>query len=215
MKLYRFYYLAFFFFCSVSLSAQQIRMSLDLQPYKEVRGFEPVDKSKNNSYAVVEQGDTIPMAYLTSIFVFPKEVFKSAREERYYWKLVRDVKLTYPLSKIVYSTLLETMDYVKTLPDEKSREKHLHQMENDLKKDYGPVLRKMTYSQGKILIKLIYRECNTSPYDLIKAYRGGLTAGIWQGVAKIFSTDLKTGYDPNDKDYMLERVVLKVEQGQL
>ena len=215
MKLKRFYFIGLCFFSLVCINAQQKTPSTGLQPFKEVRGFEPEKKPRNTTYSIVDQGDTIPMGYLTSVFVFPPETFKSAREERYYWKTVRDVKLVYPLSKIVYHTLLETMDYVETLPNEKAREKHLRQMENDLIKDYEPVLRKMSYSQGKILLKLIYRECNTSPYDLIRAYRGSFSAGFWQGVAKLFSTDLKSAYDPVKEDFMLERIVLKVEQGQL
>lgn len=129
--------------------------------------------------------------------------------------MVRDVKIAYSLSKIVYYTLLETMDYVETLPDEKSRVKHLRRMEKDIVKEYEPNIRKMTYNQGKILIKLIDRECNLSSYELIKAYRGSFTAGFWQGVAKLFRADLKSEYDGNYKDLMIERIIIRIEQGQL
>ncbi|MDD4922403.1 MAG: DUF4294 domain-containing protein [Bacteroidales bacterium] len=198
-----------------SIFAQQNPIAPVQKPYEEVRGMEPKNKPPHTTYAVVENGDTIPMSYLTSAFVFPKEMFKSQRDEKYYWKLVRDVKKVYPLSKVVYYTLLETMDYVKTIPDERTRQKHLRQMEKDLVKEYEPVLRQMTYSQGKILLKLINRECNSSPYDLIRAYRGSFAAFFWQGVAKIFREDLKSGYDPKAEDYTLERIVVKIEQGQL
>ncbi|MCX6307750.1 MAG: DUF4294 domain-containing protein, partial [Bacteroidia bacterium] len=114
-----------------------------------------------------------------------------------------------------YFTLLETMNYIETLPDPKDRERHLRRMEKDLVKEYEPVLRKMTFTQGKILLKLINRECNSSPYDLIKAYRGSFSASFWQGVGSLFHADLKSGYDPSTKDYTLERIVIKIEQGQL
>lgn len=214
MKRKRFYFLCFFSFCFACLQAQQNPNVLPQQPYKEVKGIEPKDK-QHKTYATIEHGDTIPMGYLTSIYVFPREKFDSERDERYYWKLVRDVKAVYPLSKIVYYTLSETMDYIQTLPDQKSRDKHLRKMENDLVKQYKPVLLKMSYSQGKILIKLIDRECKSSSYELIRAYRGSFSAGFWQVVARAFRIDLKAGYDPTGKDYMLERVVIKVEQGQL
>lgn len=175
----------------------------------------PQHKPKHTTYAVMEGKDTIPMGYLTSAYVFPKEMFRSERDEKYYWKLVNDIKKVYPLSKVVYYTLLETMDYLETIPDERTRAKHLRLMEKELVKEYEPVLRKMTYSQGKILLKLINRECNTSPYDLIKAYRGSFTAFFWQGVAKIFREDLKAGYDPYAEDFMIERIVIQIEQGQL
>lgn len=185
------------------------------QPYKEVRGAEPENKPRNTTFAEVIEGDTVPVAVLGSVYAFPKENFTTAAEERYYWKLVRDVKLVYPLSKIVYFTLRETMDYLETIPDPKEREKHLHRMEKDLIKEYEPVLRKMNFTQGKILLKLINRECNSTSYDLIKAYRGSFTAALWQGVARIFHNDLKSTYDPKDKDYAIERIVIKIEQGQL
>jgi hypothetical protein len=195
--------------------AQQNPILTQKQPYKEVRGVEPQKKPDKTTFAEVINGDTVPVAVLGSVFSFPKENFSSASEERYYWKLVRDVKIVYPLSRIVYFTLLETMNYIETLPDPKDRERHLRRMEKDLVKEYEPVLRKMTYTQGKILLKLINRECNSSPFDLIKAYRGSFTASFWQGVASLFHADLKSGYDPTSKDYTLERIVIKIEQGQL
>lgn len=215
MKLSRFYFLGLFSFCFAGLYAQQNPIAPVQKPYQEVRGMEPKDKPHHTTYAVIDKGDTIPMGYLTSAFVFPKEMFKTARDEKYYWKLVRDVKKVYPLSKVVYYTLLETMDYLQTIPDEKVRAKHLRQMEKELVKEYEPVLRKMTYSQGKILLKLINRECNSSPFELIRAYRGSFAATLWQGVARIFREDLKSGYDPQKEDYVLERIVVQIEQGQL
>jgi len=214
MKRKGFYLLCLFSFFIAEVNAQQNQVVRAQQPYKEVKGIEPKDQ-KHKTYATMDHGDTIPVGYLSSIYVYPREKFKSEKDERYYWKLVRDVKKVYPLSKIVYYTLSETMDYVATLPDQKSRDQHLKKMEHDLIKQYEPVLRKMTYSQGKILIKLIDRECKTSSYELIRAYRGSFSAGFWQGVGKLFHIDLKSEYDPVGEDYLLERVVIKVEQGQL
>jgi len=202
-------------FCFVSLFAQQNPITPVQKEYQEVRGMIPMNKSQFTTYAEIENGDTIPVSYLTSAFVFPKEMFRSQRDEKYYWRLVRDIKKVYPLSKVVYYTLLETMDYLETIPDERTRAKHLRHMEKDLVKEYEPVLKKMTYSQGKILLKLINRECNTSPYDLIRAYRGSFAATLWQGVAKIFREDLKSGYNPDAEDFMIERIVIQIEQGQL
>lgn len=207
--------LLFLLFMLPTARAQQNPIVAQKIPFKEVRGIVPEKKPDKTTFAEVINGDTVPVAVLGSVYSFPKENFSSASEERYYWKLVRDVKIVYPLSRIVYFTLLETMDYIQTLPDPKDRERHLRRMEKDLVKEYEPVLRKMTYTQGKILLKLINRECNSSPFELIKAYRGSFTASFWQGVASLFHADLKSGYDPTSKDYTLERIVIKIEQGQL
>ncbi len=167
--------------------------------------------------ARVESGDTILLVNLNPVYVYPGMVFKNKREERYYWRLVRDVKLCLPLAGIVSSTLIETAEYMETLPNDKAREKHLKQMQRDLIKDYEPTLRKMSYSQGKILLKLIVRECDSSPYDIIAAYMGYFAANFWQGVAKLFTADLKTDYKPADDqtDRLIERIAVMVEQGML
>jgi len=202
--------------CTFLTEAQNSKIIRPEQlPYKEVYGLLPDNLPPKTVFSVTEGKDTIPIAYLNTIFVLPGEKFNSRREENYYWKMVRDVKKVYPLSKIVYYTLLETMDYIETLPDSKSREKHLRRMEKDLVKEYEPMLRSMTYNQGKILLKLIDRECNVSSYDLIKAYRGSFSAAFWQGVARLFRTDLKSEYDPTSRDLMIERIIVRIDQGQL
>jgi hypothetical protein len=201
--------------CS-TLSAQNGNADLPKPSYLEVRGIPPANKPPKTTYAEVIGGDTVPVAMLGNVYSFPNETFRNTADEKYYWKLVRDVKIVYPLSRIVYLTLLETMKYLETIPDQKEKDKHLRKMERDLVKEYEPVLRKMSYNQGKILLKLINRECNTSSYELIKAYRGSFTASLWQGVAKLFHADLKAGYDPKTaEDHTIERIVIKIEQGQL
>jgi hypothetical protein len=184
-------------------------------PYMEVFGIIPYGTTRGTVYTEILNGDTIPLILLKTVYVFPPENFRNKKEEKYYWKLVRDIKVAYPLSKIVFYTLLETMDYMESLPDEKSRQKHLRRMEKDLVKEYEKTIRKMTYNQGKILIKLIDRECNVSSYELIRAYRGSFTAGLWQGVAKLFKANLKDQYDEGYKDLLIERIIIKIEQGQL
>ena len=209
------YFLFFSLTIIQTVNAQKVVKSDGRLPYMEVYGIIPYGTTRGTVYTEILNGDTIPLICLKTVYVFPKEQFKNKREEKYYWKLVRDIKVAYPLSKIVFYTLLETMDYMETLPDDKTKQKHLRRMEKDLVKEYEPTIRKMTYNQGKILIKLIDRECNFSSYELIKAYRGSFTAGIWQGVAKLFRSDLKAEYDADYKDLLIERIIIKIEQGQL
>jgi hypothetical protein len=163
----------------------------------------------------VEGGDTIAIVRLPEVLVFPELRFKSEKERRQYDKLVRDVKKTLPYAKLVYATLIETYEYIETLPDDKSRETHLKRMEKELFREYKPELKKLTLSQGKLLIKLVDRECNQTSYHLVAAYLGRFRAGFWNLFAGMFGASLKSEYDPNGKDALTERVVLLVEHGQI
>lgn len=164
-------------------------------------------------YFVVTGNDSIPLFKLTPVFVYGKYRFKSHKEEIAYNKLIRDVKKTLPYAKLVYNTLIETYEYMQTLPDDKSRDRHLKRMEKELFKEYKPELKKLTFSQGKLLIKLIDRECNQSSYNLLKAYLGSFRAGFWNIFAGLFGANLKTDYKPESEDKQVEIVVRMVEQG--
>lgn len=163
--------------------------------------------------AYMDGKDTIAIVNLQEVIVFPPMKFKNKREQQKYNKLVRDVKRTLPYAKMVYETLIETYEYMETLPNDKARQEHLKRMEKDLFKEYKPELKKLTFSQGKLLIKLIDRECNQSSYNLLKAYLGSFRAGFWNFFAGMFGASLKAEYDPKGKDAMTERVVVMVEKG--
>lgn len=165
--------------------------------------------------AIVHDGDTIPHITLRLIYVYPKLKFKNKRQERYYNKLVRDVKKTLPIAKEVRNVVIETYEYLETLPDEETRNKHIKAVEKGLKKQYTPRMKKLTFSQGKLLIKLVDRECNQSSFQLVRAFMGPFKAGFYQAFAAIFGASLKKEYHPEDEDKMIERVVTLVENGQL
>lgn len=160
-------------------------------------------------------GDTIPSILLKPYIKYAPAAPMTARQQRYYWRLVRDVRLCLPLAKTAAATMIETTEYIRTLPTEKEREQHLQQMQKDLVRDYEPVLRKMSYSQGKVLLKLIVRECNSTPYEILQAYLGDFAAGFWQAVARIFSADLKIDYQPEGRDALIEKIAIQIEQGEL
>jgi hypothetical protein len=161
--------------------------------------------------AVIEGNDTVAVISLQNIYVFPEKKFKNKREQEQYTKLVRDVKRTLPYAKMVYNVLIETDEYMETLPDDKSKQQHLEKMEKELFKEYKPELKKLTYAQGKLLIKLINRECNQSSYSLLRAYLGSFRANVWNFFAGLFGASLKSDYDPKGKDSVTERVVVLVE----
>lgn len=162
---------------------------------------------------VDNNGDTIAIVGVQEIVIFPPVVFKSERQKQQYNKLVRDVKKTLPYAKMIYATLIETYEYMETLPDDNARDKHLKKMEDELFKEYKPVLSKLTLTQGKLLIKLIDRECNQSAFNLVKAYLGGFRAGFWNFFASMFGASLKSDYDPKGKDSDIERIAILVERG--
>ena len=161
------------------------------------------------------EGELIPSFTLRTIYVYPKLVFKNKRQEKYYNKLVRDVKKTLPIAHEVRNAVIETYEYLQTLPDEKTRAKHIKEMEKGVKKQYTPKMKRLTFSQGKLLIKLIDRECNQSSYQLVKAFMGPFKAGFYQAFAALFGASLKKEYRPDEDDKLIERVVIMVEQGML
>lgn len=177
----------------------------------QIRVLDPIPEGHQR--ATLEDRDTIALVNLREIVVFPQYKFKNKREEAKYAKLVRDVKRTLPYAKMIYDVLIETYEYMETLPSDKARDEHLKKMEKDLFQEYKPVMKKLSFSQGKLLIKLIDRECNQSTYTLVKAYLGSFRAGFWNFFAGIFGASLKSEYDPKGKDAMTERIVVLVENG--
>ncbi len=190
--------LLIFLLCCAATKAQTIRTNILPEGYQR---------------ATLEGTDTIAVVSLRPLIVFPEQKFKNKREQEKYNKLVRDVKRTLPYAKMVYGVLIETYEYMETLPTEKERQKHLERMEDELFKQYKPELKKLTFSQGKLLIKLIDRECNQSSYNLLRAYLGSFRAGFWNLFAGMFGASLKAEYDPRGKDAQTERVVVMVENG--
>jgi len=150
---------------------------------------------------------------LNDIYVYPPQVYNNYLTDAKYLKMVRDVKRTLPYAKMIYNTLIETYEYIMTMPTQAEREKHLSRMENDLYNEYKPALKKMSLSQGKLLIKLVDRECNQTSYDLVKAFLGPFRAGFWNFFAGMFGASLKTSWDPTGQDADTERIVEMVEMG--
>ncbi len=190
-------------FVSVELRAQQ--QGENTPPQKE-------------AYLVplcVYKGDTIPCIQLPTLYVFKPVKFNNGREARKYNKLVNDVKKVLPIAKEVNKAIIETYEFLQTLPDEKSRQRHIKAVEKSIKEQYTPRMKKLTLTQGKLLIKLVDRQTNSTGYELVKAFLGPFRAGFYQTFAAVFGASLKKRYDPTDEDAMIERVILMIESGQL
>ena len=164
---------------------------------------------------VMHEGDSIPFMEMNNVYVYPQLVFKNAKQANNYMRLVRNVKIVLPIAKEVNSIILETYEFLETLPDKKAKEEHMQRVEKCIMEQYKPRMKKLTYSQGKLLIKLIYRECNSSSYDILKAFLGPIRAGFWQAFSSIFGASLKKEYNAEGTDRLTERVVRMVEAGQI
>lgn len=196
--------------CALSSYAQSDVLNVDINAARQ-------DVYRKKYHKITEDGDTVLVLVMNQITVFPPIKFKNKKEEQFYWRTVRDVKLTLPYAKLICATLTETYEYIETFPTQKEREKHLKQMEKDVFNQYKPALKKFSKNQARLLVKLIQRETNQSSYNILKAFLGSFRATFWQGFGKLFGVNLKGEYHPekNRKDAIIERVCVAVEQGAL
>lgn len=146
---------------------------------------------------------------------FPSVEIQEWKERQEYYRLIRNVKKVYPISREINQAIIETYEYLQTLPNEKARQKHIKRVEKGLKEQYTPRMKKLSFAQGKLLIKLIDRQSNSTSYELVKAFMGPFKAGFYQTFAALFGASLKKEYDPQGEDKLTERVVLMVENGQI
>jgi len=135
-----------------------------------------------------------------------------------YWKyerLVYNVKKVYPYALIVRDKFKDVNAALEKLPDDKERRKYIREVEKQVFHDYENDMREMTITQGRILIRLIDRETNITSYELIKEYKGKISASFWQGIARLFGTNLKEGYDPYGDDFLIENIISEIDSGRL
>lgn len=132
-----------------------------------------------------------------------------------YQRLIYNLRKVYPYALMVRSRLGSINEGLEKIPDERDRKKYLRQAEKDIFGEYEDDVRDMTITQGRLLIKLIDRETLNTSYELIRHYRGSFSAAFWQGIARIFGTDLKAEYDPYGEDAVIEIILHELETGNL
>jgi Domain of unknown function (DUF4294) len=164
---------------------------------------------------VIVDGDTIPNVSIEEVIIFPRLVFKNRYRKRKYGKLVRDVKKAYPYAKLAKDKLVAMESEFVQLETEKEKNKYIKTVEKQLMNEFGTELKKLTVTQGRILLKLIDRETGNTSYELVKELRGTISAVFWQTIARLFGSNLKAQYDPTGKDKLIERVVKLIEYGQI
>ena len=171
------------------------------------------DTTKIRLPSKIIQGDTLPAVDLNGVVIFPPGKFESRQEAKHYDRLVYNIRIVYPYAKLAGIKLKQIKLSLDTIRNEKQKRVFLRKSEKELDAQFGDQLRDMTYSQGKILIKLIYRETGASTFAIVKDLKGGFNAFIWQTLARIFGYDLKTMYDPQGEDMGIERIVQMIDAG--
>jgi len=162
---------------------------------------------------IVSDGDTIIHVNLKEIWVIPPKKFPNRREERRYYNYVNKVKKVYPYARLAGEKLKEYEPLYLSLETDRERRILMKNLEKQLLEEYKDEMKKLTISEGRILIKLIDRETRRTSYNLIKDFRGGFSAFFWQGIARIFGSDLKSEYDPEGEDRVLEEIITLIEVG--
>ena len=198
---------------SLGCRAQEIRV--DVQTDRDMTG-DPIFSHALYYNGMVEyDGEMIPSFTYGDVYVFKKLVFKNARQAKKYYNIANNIKKVYPIACEIQRTVERTIAHLDSLPTKKEKDAYLKKAEKDLKAEYYPKLKKLTFSQGKLLIKLIDRQCEMTGYQLIKKYMGGFKAGFYNAFASLFGASLKKEYDAEDEDIMTERAILLIESGQM
>ncbi len=140
-------------------------------------------------------------------------MFKNKKDQRQWEKLVRNVKKVYPYARLAGIKFQEYEYLILTSRSDKERKNYINRLEKELTNQYADELEKLTFTQGKILFKLIDRETGNSSYDLVKELKGKFMAFFWNSFARIFGYNLKEKYDPYGKDANIEQIVVLIENG--
>jgi hypothetical protein len=170
---------------------------------------------ENVLYGLVVDGDTILVSSIEEVYVLPMHKFEKKRDLRKYRRLVRNVKKVYPYAKMAKRKYDEVSENLASKETEKERKAYMNQVEKEIKEEFEGDLKKLTISQGRILIKLIDREIGESSYDLLQELKGKFSAFFWQTLARLFGHNLKSTFDAEGEDKLLNEIVNLIENGQL
>jgi pyruvate dehydrogenase complex dehydrogenase (E1) component len=166
-------------------------------------------------YALVQNGDTIYLATIEEAVIQPRKRSAETRDMRQYRKLVYNVKKVYPYAKLAGAKFGEVSAHMQTLKTNKEQREYIKQVEEEILKEYEEDLKNLSITQGRILIKLIDRETSKTSFEVVKELRGSFQAAFWQAIARIFGSNLKTEFDPDGEDKVLNEIMIMIENGQL
>jgi len=164
--------------------------------------------------AKIVDGDTIPMFNLAEVHIIGYMIYRSPSDQRRFERLVRNVKKVYPYARLAGIKLGE-YDALMAGLSEKEQHKLFKKAEEELKTEFGEELKGLTFTQGRILLKLVDRETGTPTYHIVKELRGSFVAFFWQNLSRLFGYNLKDEYDPQGDDKDIETIVLMIENGMI
>jgi len=165
--------------------------------------------------SVERDGVSLPEIQIKEVTVTGNRATSRKSFIRKYDRLIYNLKRVYPYAIIVRAKLEQVNEEMAEMKNERERKQYIKEVEKNIFGEYEDDMRDMTITQGRLLIKLIDRETQNTSYELIKQYRGGITAAFWQGIARIFGTNLKEDYDPFGADFMIELILQDIEAGRL
>lgn len=165
--------------------------------------------------AKVIDGDTMPHINLRQVIIIPPRTFTNEKDKQRYRKLIRNLKKVLPYSRMAGKIFREIHDELPNYKTEKEKNKFIKKKDKELKAEFEGELRNLTISQGRLLIKLIDRETDYTTYEVIKDLRGSVSAFMWQSVARIFGSNLKSEYDAEFEDKYIEEIIIQIDNGQL
>lgn len=164
---------------------------------------------------VDRDGEKLPEIEIREVTISGNRKINTSFQFWRYERLVYNVRRVYPYALIVREKFKEVNAILEKLPDDKERKKYIKGIEKQVFTDYEEDMSHLTLTQGKLLIRLIDRETEITSYDLIKDYRGSFSAAFWQGIARLFGTNLKDEYDPEGDDMLIEKIIQEIESGRL
>ena len=179
----------------------------DLTNTRDTKGF--------RCSTIVVDGDTIPVMYYDEVRILGERSYRNPAESKQWERLVRNVKKAYPYAKLAGIKFNEYSQKIADVKSDKVKKTMMKQAEDEIEAQFGKELRDLTFTQGKILLKLIDRETSNSSYEIVKDFRGNFRAFFYQSFARLFGYDLKARYDPLGEDADIERIVLMIESGTL
>lgn len=179
----------------------------------EISAQEPQKDNSVVARTIVEGSDTLPIIELPEVWVYENGDFDYLYLKRRYRKMIYNIKKAYPYAQIAGVKLKELDDHLVTIKSEKEQKAYIDQAEKEIMEEFETDVRHLTFTQGIILVKLIDRETGRTSYQVIKELKGGFTAFFWQGIARIFGNNLKTEYDPDNQDKVMEDIIRGIEAG--
>ncbi len=192
-----------FFLCLNSVYSQELH-----DDTLNIRHFEILKQ-------MIKDGDTLLHSTIDEVQVYPVPRFTSRRDMRRYERLVYNLKIVYPYALLAAEKLDEMNQEFINLKTERERKEFVKNVEQELMDEFENELKSLTITQGRLLIKLIDRETGNTSYELLRELRGSFSAFFWQAIARLFGSNLKSRFDAEGEDKLIDQILHLIDTGQI